>query len=141
MVQQLLVPIVIELTFGEWTVVMDNRDLFSQFGFEVEDFGQHTILIRSVPMILGEPEARGFFHEIVDHFIKDHSPLADYKIDKVIAMACKEAIKAKDKLDTVEMHELLKQLEHLENPYTCPHGRPIIVSMSKYEIEKKFKRV
>lgn len=141
MVQQLLIPIVVELTFGEWTVVMDNRNLFSQFGFEAEDFGQHTVLIRTVPMILGEPEAKGFFHEIIDRFMKDQSLLVDYKIDKVIAMACKEAIKAKDKLDALEMNELLKQLEHLENPYTCPHGRPIIVSMSKYEIEKKFKRV
>ncbi|MBB6216697.1 DNA mismatch repair protein MutL [Anaerosolibacter carboniphilus] len=141
MVQQLLVPIVVELTLGEWSAVMDNHDLLSQFGFEVEDFGQHTVLIRSVPMIMGEPEAKSFFHEIVDHFVKEHFHITDYKIDKIIAMACKEAIKAKDKLDTIEMHELLKQLEDLENPYTCPHGRPIIVSISKYEIEKKFKRV
>ncbi|MFT9493917.1 DNA mismatch repair endonuclease MutL [Anaerosolibacter sp.] len=141
MIQHLLVPTVVELTFAEWSAVMDNIDLLIQFGFEVEDFGQHTVLIRSVPMILGEPEAKGFFQEIVDHLINDHTAVTDYKIDKLIAMACKEAIKAKDKLDVTEMNELLKRLEALENPYTCPHGRPIIISMTKYEIEKKFKRV
>lgn len=139
--QQLLIPIVIELSFSEWSCMKENMEVFYRLGFQIEQFGQHSILIRAVPMVMGEPEAKSFFMEVVDHLGKDVGHPSDFKMDRIISMACKEAIKAKDKLDVMEINELMKQLSHLENPFTCPHGRPIIISMSKYEIEKKFKRV
>ncbi|KXG76864.1 DNA mismatch repair endonuclease MutL [Thermotalea metallivorans] len=139
--QQLLVPMVIEFSFGEWSCIKENMEFFHRLGFQIEEFGQHSILIRAVPMVMGEPEAKSFFMEVVDHLGKDVEHPSDFKMDRIISMACKEAIKAKDKLDIIEINEVMKQLSRLENPFTCPHGRPIIISMSKYEIEKKFKRV
>ncbi|MFZ5966606.1 MAG: DNA mismatch repair endonuclease MutL [Bacillota bacterium] len=136
--QQLLVPIVVELSHDEYETVKNNLSLFYKLGFEVEDFGNRSMLLRGVPLIFGEPEAKSFFMEVIDSL---HDDVNRSKVERIIMMACKEAVKAKQSLDILEIRELFKQLTQLENPYTCPHGRPIIVSTSKYEIEKKFKRI
>ncbi|MCT4618741.1 MAG: DNA mismatch repair endonuclease MutL [Marinisporobacter sp.] len=139
--QKLLAPILVELSFSEFKIVKKNMDMFTQLGFEIEEFGINALILRAVPVLFGKPEAKKFFIEIVDHLQKDIQSSYDMKIEKIISMSCKQAIKANDQLDPLEIDQLMKQLSELENPFTCPHGRPVIVAMSKYEIEKKFKRV
>ncbi|WZL74951.1 DNA mismatch repair endonuclease MutL [Clostridiaceae bacterium 35-E11] len=138
--QKRLTPILIELSYAEFETVKNNIDIFKNLGFEIEEFGMNTYMLRAVPLVFGEPEARQFFLEVLDNLQKQIHNSYDMKMDKIIHMACKQAIKAKDKLDTIEITELMKQLSSLDNPFTCPHGRPVIVSISKYELEKKFKR-
>ncbi|WP_165916145.1 DNA mismatch repair endonuclease MutL [Marinisporobacter balticus] len=139
--QKLLVPIVVELSFGEFEIVKKHIDLFIHLGFEIEEFGMNAFILRSVPIVFGKPEVKRFFIEIVDGLQKEVHNSYDLKVEKIISMSCKQAIKANDRLEQIEIDALMKQLAELENPFTCPHGRPIIVSMTKYEIEKKFKRV
>ncbi|SHJ54906.1 DNA mismatch repair protein MutL [Geosporobacter subterraneus DSM 17957] len=140
-IQQLLAPIIVELSPAEFEKLQGDVDIFEKMGFEVEVFGRNAFLIRSVPLQFGEPETKSFFMEIIENYNEAHGP-SDHnlKVERIITMACKAAVKAKDRLDRLEMHGLMRQLSYLENPYTCPHGRPVIVSMSKLEIEKKFKR-
>ncbi|MEW9124655.1 MAG: DNA mismatch repair endonuclease MutL [Thermotaleaceae bacterium] len=139
--QKLLVPIVLELSPSEFETLKDNQAALEQLGFEIDGFGNNSLLVRSVPLYYGEPLTKGFFMEILEALQKETNVSNhNFRIEKIISAACKEAIKANDKLYKPEMKMLMQQLAALENPFTCPHGRPIIVSMSKNEIERKFKR-
>ncbi|WP_455538700.1 DNA mismatch repair endonuclease MutL [Terrisporobacter sp.] len=138
--QMLLDPIVIELSNVDMMKVENNIDLFLNFGFEIELFGNNHIMIRGVPTIFGNPESEKFILQIIDN-IDNLKNSYDLKNDKFASMACRAAIKANDKIHTMEMNKLLSQMETCENPFTCPHGRPTIVEISKKEIEKMFKRI
>ena len=138
--QMLLDPIVIELSNVDMMKVENNIDLFLNFGFEIELFGNNHIMIRGVPTIFGNPESEKFILQIIDN-IDNLKNSYDLKDDKFASMACRAAIKANDKIHTMEMNKLLSQMETCENPFTCPHGRPTIVEISKKEIEKMFKRI
>lgn len=138
--QMLLDPIVVEVSNVDMLKVESNLDLFLKFGFEIELFGNNHIMIRGVPTILGNPESEKFILQIIDN-IEDLKNSYDLKGDKFASMACRAAIKANDKIHTMEMKKLLSQMELCENPFTCPHGRPTIVEISKKEIEKMFKRI
>lgn len=138
--QMLLDPIVLEISNIDMLKVEKNLDLFLNFGFEIELFGNNHIMIRGVPTIFGNPESEKFILHIIDN-IDDLKNSYDLKGDKFASMACRAAIKANDKIHTMEMKKLLSQMETCENPFTCPHGRPTIVEISKREIEKMFKRI
>ena len=138
--QMLLDPIVVEISNVDMLRVESNLDLFLKFGFEIELFGNNHIMIRGVPTIFGNPESEKFILQIIDN-IEDLKNSYDLKGDKFASMACRAAIKANDKIHTMEMKKLLSQMELCENPFTCPHGRPTIVEISKKEIEKMFKRI
>lgn len=138
--QMLLDPIVVEISNVDMLKVESNLDLFFKFGFEIELFGNNHIMIRGVPTIFGNPESEKFILQIIDN-IEDLKNSYDLKGDKFASMACRAAIKANDKIHTMEMKKLLSQMELCENPFTCPHGRPTIVEISKKEIEKMFKRI
>ena len=138
--QMLLDPIVLEISNVDMLKVESNLDLFLNFGFEIELFGNNHIMIRGVPTIFGNPESEKFILQIIDN-IDDLKNSYDLKGDKFASMACRAAIKANDKIHTMEMKKLLSQMEVCENPFTCPHGRPTIVEISKKEIEKMFKRI
>lgn len=139
--QKLLTPIVIDLSFDEKEIVNKNIDLFKNIGFEIEDFGSNSISIRAIPIIYGNPNIKDIFLEILGEININESDVLN-TINKVIyTMACKSSIKAGDKLNNMEMIKLVEELRHCENPYTCPHGRPTIIKMTFYELEKKFKRV
>ena len=97
-------------------------------------------MVRGVPTIFGTPESEKFILQIIDN-MEDLSSSYDLKGDKFASMACRAAIKANDKIHIIEMKKLLLQMEKCENPFTCPHGRPTIVEISKKEIEKMFKRI
>jgi DNA mismatch repair protein MutL len=139
--QNLLVPIVIELSLGNKQQVFDNMELFSKIGYEIDDFGGNSIALRCVPLIYGNPDNIELFNEIMGTLDTKTKDLF-HVIDKVIyTMACKSAIKAGDKLNYREMTELIDKLRYCENPFNCPHGRPTIIKMSYVEMEKKFKRI
>lgn len=138
--QMLLDPIVLEISNIDMLKVETNLELFLNFGFEIELFGNNHIMIRGVPTIFGNPESEKFILQIIDN-IDDLKNSYDLKGDKFASMACRAAIKANDKIHTMEMKKLLSQMEVCENPFTCPHGRPTIVEISKKEIEKMFKRI
>lgn len=139
--QTTLVPIVIELSPSQKLSILDNLMLFTKLGYEIEDFGGNSVALRAVPVIYGSPDPTELFEEIIgDNDVSTKEVLRT--IDKVFyTMACKSAIKAGDKISLVEMSELIDQLRHCDSPFNCPHGRPTIIKMSYYELEKKFKRI
>jgi DNA mismatch repair protein MutL len=139
-IQPLMVPIILEVSPKESILVKDNFDTFERLGFEMEWFGENAIAIRSVPIIMGEPCSGDFFNEILDSLEGNNKAVSP--LEKiVISMACKNSIKAGTSITYEEMQELVKRLSQTKSPYTCPHGRPTLISMSQYELEKKFKRV
>ncbi len=139
--QRLLVPVMLNLTPLEFTVATENQTLLESFGFAMERYGQQLALT-AVPFLLKEPSDTGFFRELLDR-LSDQKirHVYDTKILAVATMACKAAVKAHDRLDLQEATALIHQLLKLENPFTCPHGRPTIIEITQYELEKMFKRI
>lgn len=140
-IQQLLMPIVLELSPKEVALLNNSFSLFQNLGFELEWFGDNSIAIRSIPIIMGEPCSGEFFSDIIADIESDNKKHSSPKEKMIVNMSCKSSIKAGDKLSIEEMEELIKRLALTNEPSTCPHGRPTIISMSLLEIEKKFKRV
>lgn len=138
--QMLLDPIILELSNVDMLQVEKNLELFMKFGFEIEIFGNNHIMIRCVPTVFGVPESEKFILQIIDN-IEDINNNYELKGDKFASMACRSAIKANDKIKNIEINSLFSQMEACENPFTCPHGRPVLVEISKKEIEKMFKRI
>jgi len=141
--QELLIPISMEIPVQETKQIQDKLSLFQQIGLELEPFGLHTFRIRSHPrwFVAGEEEA--IIHEMIDMVIRGEQKIDTVKIREkaAIMMSCKAAIKANRHLNHMEMEALLNKLRETTSPYTCPHGRPIIIHFSTYDIEKMFKRV
>jgi len=141
-VQLLLTPVVLELNNEEYQIYYENIGLFSSMGFKAEEFGQNTICIREVPLILGKPDIKGFFNDVLDNLHKFGSgDAAEVKYNAIAKMACRTAVKAKDNLTDIEMKKLIDELKFIDDPYTCPHGRPTIIKISLNELEKRFKRI
>ena len=139
--QKLLSPLVIDLSPGEICNVKENFEIITKLGFELEFFGNNSVMLRSVPLVFGSPQLKKFFFEIIDSF-EDASKGNHSSIDKMIyTMACRSAVKANDRLSIKEMEELIDELRRTYNPYTCPHGRPTIIKLTRNELEKKFKRI
>ncbi len=140
--QKLIEPIVINATPLEKSTIEQNISIFEKFGFDIEEFGLNTYAIRQVPFIFKSPVEPSFFTELLDILVdKNISNVYDAKIEKIISMSCKKAVKANDRLSFIEAKSLIEKMLKLENPFNCPHGRPTIIKMTKYEIEKLFKRI
>lgn len=140
-VQLLMFPEVIELTDVEMNYLIQNIDLFKDLGFDIDEFGQNSIALRAVPMIFGSPNARELFLDILDSLDVGIKSSYDTKIDKIMKIACTNAIKSGDNIKDIELMALIKDLKACDNPYTCPHGRPTVVEMTKKDIEKQFLRI
>jgi len=139
--QIMLLPDIINLSHKEKNIVKENVELFNKAGFTFEEFGENTIRLIGVPNICMELDTKELFLEILDEINTVAITAKQEKEEKFIAtIACKAAVKAKMKLDDAEVDSLMKQLLKLPNPFTCPHGRPTAIKMSKTEIEKKFGR-
>lgn len=140
--QLLITPIILELSFDEYPYYEENREVFIKAGFNIEEFGNNTISIREVPMFLGKPDFKTLFYDILDD-LKNMGTgnTVDIKYNKIATLACKAAVKANDKLTINEMEKLLEDLRYMDDPFTCPHGRPTTIKMTLTEIEKKFKRI
>ena len=140
--QQLMPPQIITLTLAAGQVLKDNLDLIAQMGFEIESFGGNEYAIRAVPVELYGSSGRDMVMEIIDDLMENPGKVSNDTIKSRIAtMACKAAVKGNNRLQPEEVRELIRELMTLDNPYNCPHGRPTMISMSQYELEKKFKRI
>ena len=140
--QQITPPVVLHLDSKEEQALLSYRDYFTSLGFEIEEFGTGSVAIRSMPVDLYGCEEMEFFREVLDELCEN--PMKDQPdviLNKLASMACKAAVKGNNGLTFEEVSALLDEMLTLDNPYHCPHGRPTIISMSKYEIEKKFKRI
>lgn len=136
-------PIVITLSMREAEVLERFKEQFTKLGFEIEHFGGAEYSICGVPGNLYRLNTRDVLIEMLDELTDGISERAttDVILDKIASMSCKAAVKGSQRLSLPEMEQLMKDLMQLDNPYNCPHGRPTIIAMSKYEIEKKFKRI
>ena len=140
--QLLSPPLIISLNLQEQEKMKRYLDVFHSMGFEIESFGGREYSIRAVPQDLFGMTGEVFFIEILDHLEEDiTSKTPEVLSDKMATMACKAAVKGNQQLSFLEASALIDELLELDNPYNCPHGRPTIISMTKYELEKKFKRI
>lgn len=136
-------PIVITLSMREAEVLERFKEKITKLGFEIEHFGGAEYSICGVPGNLYRLNTRDVLIDMLDELTDGISEraTADVILDKIASMSCKAAVKGSQRLSLPEMEQLMKDLMKLDNPYNCPHGRPTIIAMSKYEIEKKFKRI
>lgn len=140
--QRISPPIVMTLDARECEMLEKYRPQIEQFGYEVEHFGGKEYMISAIPDNLFNIDMKDLFIEMLDDFSNSTGrQTPDIITEKVASMSCKAAVKGNDKLTLPEINKLIDELLSLDNPYNCPHGRPTIISMSKYEIEKKFKRI
>ena len=140
--QMLTPPVVISVTPKEAALMDSYAQYFKELGFEIEDFGMNAFAIRGVPIDLFGHNIKELFEEVLTQMSESPVRGVPQTIrEKIASMACKAAVKGNHSLTYEEADKLIEQLLELENPYNCPHGRPTIISMSKYEIEKKFKRI
>lgn len=140
--QMLMPSLIISLSPREMGVMTKFADVFTNLGFVIEAFGGEEIALRGIPQDLYGSDEKQLFLDILDELAE--TPLkgtSDVITAKIASMSCKAAVKGNQSLSVTEAKELLKQLFALENPFHCPHGRPTMFSMSKYELEKKFKRI
>ena len=141
--QYLSPPLVLNLSMQEEEVLNTYMDNFTSIGFEIEPFGTSSYAVRAVPGNLFSIAKKELLLEMLDSLVEGiHSSVApDLIAEKVASMSCKSAVKGNSRLSRSEVEVLIKDLLQLENPYHCPHGRPTIISMTKRELEKKFKRI
>ncbi|MCI8402853.1 MAG: DNA mismatch repair endonuclease MutL [Lachnospiraceae bacterium] len=140
--QQMAPPLILTLSEAEGEVIKENRDLFLRMGFSIEPFGGREYAVYSVPDHLYGIAGRELLLQMIDELAQNTGKAGvGLLAEKVASASCKAAVKGKSRLSFAEAKALLRELLTLENPYTCPHGRPTIISMSRYELEKKFKRV
>lgn len=136
-------PIILSLSMREEQAVKEYMNYFRKLGYELEEFGGHEYAVRAVPFDLFSVAKKELLMEIIDD-LSDESAIRKQSsliLDRVASMSCKAAVKGNNKLSFQEANALIDELMTLDNPYNCPHGRPTIISMSKYELERKFKRI
>lgn len=141
MMQGLNPPMIVTLTPKEKTVLTAHMDVFASLGFEMDEFGEDAYAVRSIPTDLYGLSEKQLFLSILDELVE--FPVKgdfDAVLSKIASMSCKAAVKGNQTLSFPEAEVLMKELLSCENPFNCPHGRPTIISLTKYELEKKFKR-
>ncbi len=140
--QELLIPEVINLSYEDYYLAINNKDFFEKIGLPIESFGINDVLINSIPLIFIDVNVRELFFTILDSIkeVKKNSSL-DLEMSKIIKNACVKSVKAGDNLHAMEIKRLIEDLANTKSPYTCPHGRPTIIKMTKYEVERMFERI
>lgn len=135
-------PTLVSLNLQESNLLKANLETFRELGFEISEFGGKEYSIHAVPANIYGISVKDFFIQILDSLEQEHvSKTPDILADRIATAACKAAVKGNNRLSIKEADALIDELLSLENPYNCPHGRPTIISMTKYELEKKFKRI
>ena len=140
--QSLLPPMILSLTMREAECLKKNLSIFQRIGFEIEEFGGLEFKITAVPADLVTVDSKELLSEVLNALLSER----DYKntdilLEKVASLSCKAAVKGNHRMSEAEARQLISDMLTLENPYHCPHGRPTTISMSKYELERKFKRI
>lgn len=142
--QRMISPVALKLSAAEARTVAEHRQLLINMGFEIEDMFDDNIAIRSVPYIFDQPADPSFFAEILDALaasLDQNVDMYDLRTEAISRLACRAAVKANDRLSPREARALIERALKLDNPFTCPHGRPVMVELGRKEIEKMFKRI
>lgn len=139
--QQLLMPYVVHMSRREAQLVLDAKELLEETGYQVEPFGETDIQVRAVPFILGQADMRIMFTEIIESLDTLKNAEKEKRMHTIIQASCKHAVKAGDTLTEGEIQSLLDAMRASGAPPTCPHGRPVLRTLTKNEIEKMFKRI
>ncbi len=140
--QALLVPQVVALTHRELETLQENQEALTQAGFEISSFGDHAMQIRAVPIILGQPQAKSFLLELLDELetMRGLTTL-EKRRTVILQMACKRAVKGGERLPQVEIEDLVRRTTETGVTPTCPHGRPLVISITHQDLDKRFKRI
>jgi len=139
--QELIEPYTLKISIQDMSFIQEYGEDIKAMGFDLSPFGKDTVLIRAVPYLFDKAADPEILKEVLDNFRGEEYNVLNPRDRFIASMACHTAIKAGDALNPIHMIELINQLNQLEHPYTCPHGRPTVISMTLYELEKKFKRI
>lgn len=140
--QLLMMPYTFEFSSGDYSKINENIDFFKSAGFDIEPFGINTVIVRQIPVDAGDISIRDLVLEMAEKLEKGKTLTpSEREYDALHTMACKRALKGNHALSTKEMEHLVERLKTLDAINTCPHGRPIEIKMSKYQLEKQFKRI
>ena len=139
--QELLVPIVISVTNAEQRLLEDNREALESIGMIIEAFGERDVAVRTIPMILGEAQTKEFVRDVIAELENGRDPTFEKRRAALLQTACKHAVKGGETLTEDELRSLLDMMIEQNVTPTCPHGRPLVVSISHRELDRKFKRI
>lgn len=140
--QPLLAPFVVQLSHREYSTLLENEEILRQTGFEIEDYGDRSVRVSAVPVVLGVPQVRDFFGEMADRISEYRAlPTKELRRDALVKLACRKAVKAGDTLEMQQIQALIAQMLETGAPPTCPHGRPLVVKIEKSELDKRFRRI
>lgn len=140
--QELLIPMLVTVSRREQALLMDNQELLEGIGLCVEPYGDSEMAIRSIPMVLGQPQAKDFLQDILQQLESERGTIAiEKRRASILQLACKKAVKGGDALSEDEIRHLVTQMIDQQITPTCPHGRPLVISLSHQELDKRFKRI
>ncbi|MFT8349955.1 DNA mismatch repair endonuclease MutL [Clostridium saccharoperbutylacetonicum] len=141
-IQPLMVPSIIDLSIDDYSYYEENKEVFKAAGFLLEEFGGNSLSLKEVPYFLGRLNPKDLFLDILDNLKNlGNGKTIEVKHNAIATKACKSAIKANDKLDINEMVKLIEDLRYIDDPFHCPHGRPVIIKFTSTDIDKKFRRI
>ena len=139
--QEMLVPVILGVTNAEQRLLEDNREALESIGLVVEAFGEKDVAVRTIPMILGEAQTKDFIRDVINELQNGRDPTFEKKRTQLLQTACKHAVKGGETLTEDELRSLLDTMIEQKVTPTCPHGRPLVVSISHRELDRKFKRI
>ena len=139
--QEMLVPVVLGVTNAEQRLLEDNREALESIGLVVEAFGEKDVAVRTIPVILGEAQTKDFIRDVINDLQNEKDPTFEKKRTQLLQTACKHAVKGGETLTEEELRSLLDTMIEQKVTPTCPHGRPLVVSISHRELDRKFKRI
>ena len=141
-IQPLMVPSVIDLSIDDYSYFEENKDVFKEAGFLLQEFGGNSLSLKEVPYFLGKLNPKNLFLDILDNLKNlGNGKTSEVKHNTIASKACKAAIKGNDKLELNEMIKLVEDLRYIDDPFHCPHGRPVIIKFTSTDIDKKFRRI
>ena len=141
-IQPLMVPSIIDLSIDDYSYFEENKDIFRNAGFLLEEFGGNSLSLKEVPYFLGKLNPKKLFLDILDNLKNlGNGKTTEVKHNTIASKACKAAIKGNDRLEINEMVKLVEDLRYIDDPFHCPHGRPVIIKFTSTDIDKKFRRI
>ena len=129
------------MTRSEYETFLNNQEALYEAGFDCEDFGDLTVRLRGVPLILGQPQAEKCFHEALDDLNATGNVSQLERVQRITQRSCKHAVKGGEKLPPDALEELVRRLLREDIRLTCPHGRPLMIEMTRLDLEKRFRRI
>lgn len=138
--QKILFPINIDLSVLEYNFLIKNYRVFNKIGFEIQDFGNNTILVTAIPTIYKMDNIEGIISDLIEELLNENNPKKTVNEESLAMAACKMAVKANDIIQKIEAEALVKSLANCKLPFSCPHGRPTVINISEKELEKRFGR-